>query len=297
VWFSNELIEVGIAPDGFAIRLRGERHVRQHEVSAAGDWHCALVKLEAELLSWRPVGVRSRLGRPALSVALSLNYVRFFRLPWSESLLNRGRAAVFAATQFASAGSPHGAVPDAFSYLVEDAPPGAPRLACAIEHALLVALDDMARRTNTRLVSATSWVVAAMNMHARHLPTEGWFVAIEDAHLALVTLSAGVACEIAVTAWSDEGSSFYPGTGSGWRIALARLERRVRLRSARAEGLPIFLLDASSRGVVASAADLVSLPLVTFIVPEHLALPERVDTLPTESGGAHSSLALPGAGA
>jgi len=301
VWFSKEAIEAGIAPGGFAIRLRGERHARRHAGYATGDWAGALAELETMLRSHRPTGARSRLGRPALSVALSLGYARFFRLPWSEPLLKRGRWAAFAAAQFAaqfaSASSGSGAAPDSFSFLVEDAPPGAPRLACAIEHALLVALNELARRTNTRLISASPWIAAAINLHARHLPADGWFAAIEDGHLALVMLSEGVAREIAIAPWPDETSSRHPGTPSDWRISLARLECRMRLRSARPAGLPLILLDASGRGAVSGPTDLADLPLVTFAAAEHVAMPERTEAPSTELGVAHLSFALPGAAA
>ena len=63
MWFSKEVIEAGIAPGGFAMRLRGERHARRRENYTAGDWADALAGLEAMLASHRSAGGRIRIPR------------------------------------------------------------------------------------------------------------------------------------------------------------------------------------------------------------------------------------------
>lgn len=296
MWLS-ETVEVGLAPAALAVRRRAGRVVEYQPPTPTtrGDWHAPLSALGSWLRS--PEATRRR-GRLALSVALSLECVHFFRLPWSETLRDFGKAPILAAMQFSAqftttGGTAHGVggiAPEARDYWVEDAPPGAPRLACAVDRALLTALDELVRRTGVRIDSVAPWPVIALNRHARQLPADGWFAVIERTQVALVVLAGGAAREIAVAPWSNDARS----TGSGWHAALARLECRVRLRGGRAEGLPLALLDASNLNVVCGTGDLAGLGLQRFtamqlgnpVQPTDVEQPSSVWTL----AGSHDPL-------
>jgi hypothetical protein len=274
-------VEVGLAPGACAVRWHAGRAVayRSPTPAARDDWHAPLTALESWLCS--PEVTRRR-GRLALSVALSLEGTRFFRLPWSEALGDFEKAPLLAAAQFAaqftaSGGTNHdvGAARETHAYWVEDALPGEPRLVCAVDLALLTPLDELARRTGVRIVSVTPWLVTALNRHARQLPADGWFAVVEASQVGLVALAGGAAREIATAPWSKDARS----VDSGWRVALARLECRMRLRSGRAEDLPLALLDASNVPVVSGGCDLSKLKLQRSAVQQQSGMSQSTDVV------------------
>lgn len=282
--WSSRIAEIGLARGKCAVRWGGQRVTgRMLPVSVPAPvpaspecWTAPLAALDVWLAS---LGQSTQRSRPALSIALGLDAAHFFRLPWTEALRDFRKAPQLAAAQFTmqfaaspATGSAAAAAPEAFAYWVEDAPPGAPRLACAVEQALLTGLDEMAKRRKTRIVSVAPWVVTALNRHASRLPANGWFAAMERDHLAVVTLSDGVAHEIAVAPWSRCEAS---GT-SNWQVALKAVIGRTALRSGRAEELPLAVLDVSDTSVVSGMGDLSDVLLKHFVTPEHIALAQSV---------------------
>lgn len=121
--------------------------------SAPGDWLAALAAL-TELLS----GMKRE--RADVTVILSNRFVRFALLPWSENLRHHHEEMAYARHRFASI---HGEEAEKWEIRLSPGGPGEPRVASAVDPALLQALRDRFKETRLRLISIQPYLMAAYN--------------------------------------------------------------------------------------------------------------------------------------
>ncbi|HET7596859.1 MAG TPA: hypothetical protein VFK15_07995 [Burkholderiales bacterium] len=150
--------------------------------NAAADWPAAL-ELMPQLLPQRK---RRRLS---VTVVLSDRFVRYAVLPWSEVLKTETEWLALARHRFVSV---HGGLAEQWQLRVAKAPYGCPRLACAMDVALLAELQK-AIGARARLVSVQPHLMACYNRLAPGLRRGScWLVIDEAGRLTVALLEKGV---------------------------------------------------------------------------------------------------------
>lgn len=119
-----------------------------------------------------------------LSVVLSSHFVRYAVLPWSEALGSEEEWLAFARHTFSSV---YGAAADSWHCRVSPAGREEPRLASAIDAALLESL-----RALPRVASVQPYLMSAFNARRRLLEgKDGWLVVQEPGRLTLALVKGG----------------------------------------------------------------------------------------------------------
>ena len=188
----RERLLVGVSPSGLTlVRIKGllrPRVVDKRVVScdpAFGPehWHGAAAALQDEAAQLRG-------GALDVTLVLSNHFVRYALVPWNEALAGESEELAFARHCFAKI---HGERARSWTVSLSQEPAGAPRIASAIDAALLDAIracfpsDD-----GTRLVSLQPCLMAAANFWYRPVAQEdAWILISESDRVCLALRSNG----------------------------------------------------------------------------------------------------------
>jgi len=194
--------------------LAGE-HDEQLTAEATGGWDAALAALDARLSeeAWSGAGVQ---------VVLCDHWVRYAIVPWSAALASASERLAFARQILAA--SFGDAVAD-WTVCLAEAPPGCPRIACALPPTLLEGVHSACAKPGVRLASIQPQLISAFNSRRHLLPTaRGWFVTLEEGLLAAARLGR--------EGWDRVHTV---RIGADWTRELRRLATFGRLASSSAE--------------------------------------------------------------
>jgi hypothetical protein len=175
------------------------------------SWEPAVAALVSALASF------ARRGE-SLTVVLSNHFCHYTVLPALPSLANREEDEAYARHTF---GEIYGDLANSWTLRVSGDSPAEPRVAGAIDHALLRALQATARNAGVRLSSVQPLLMAAFNAFADRLAGESvWFVVQEPGRICVSLSTRG-------SLRSVRGSP----AGTHWASALPRLiERETQLQ-------------------------------------------------------------------
>lgn len=172
--FPNRLVITGVPP----------RTATQEVVALAPaptPWQAAVDALPDALARHAP-------RRAELTCVLSNHFVRYVLLPWNAQL--QTEAAWLALARHRLAGI-YGQQADAWTLRVTATAPRGPRIACAIETALLAALQAKTAGGHARLASVQPHLMAAFNAVRRRLPGASCWLVVEEAGCLLLALIEG----------------------------------------------------------------------------------------------------------
>jgi hypothetical protein len=126
----------------------------------------------------------------AVTVVLSNHFVRYSLLAWNPSLTRDDEWLAYARHRLALV---HGNATEEWVIRCAETSPRGPRLACAVDRALLAVLDERITAAGGTLISVQPYLMAAFN-HIRlaigHGP--GWAVIQEPGRLTLALIKDGV---------------------------------------------------------------------------------------------------------
>jgi hypothetical protein len=193
--WSRERIEVRLAPHAIALRRlsRGTRvrelgsyHFEVEAVNGTHDWKPALAMLNSrfEALAWR---------KADLDVVLSGHFTRLMLMPWTANVSEQD-AAAYARHQFNVI---YGSNADAWSVCLGVAHPRRPRVAAAIEIALIEALTAQAASYDMRLCSLRPLLSSLVDaLPANDQALSGWVALAEPGSVHVACLDAGHCIDI-----------------------------------------------------------------------------------------------------
>jgi hypothetical protein len=128
--------------------------------------------------------------RTRVDVVLSQHFVRSTLVPANLALKNREEEETFALHSIAQANSD---LAGEWRLRFADARPGIPKLACAVEGALLDTLEHTVAAADNKLASVRPYFVAAYDGRRRQLAKQSaWFVALESDRCCLMRLQDGL---------------------------------------------------------------------------------------------------------
>ena len=195
-WFpgkprTRHRVRVGLAPDrvvlaeyggGLKASLTRAEALFVEPRPDAPRWRAAVDSLSSALAS-------SEAGRPALTVILSSQLVRYAVLPWNPGLKGEEDWLAYARHRLQSV---HGASTEDWDVRVCATAPHGPRLVSATDRALLEALDAAAAAAGGTLESVQPYLMAAFN-HAGPIPGDStfWLVLEEPGRLTLALIQDG----------------------------------------------------------------------------------------------------------
>lgn len=147
----------------------------------AAEWRAAVDALPEILLS---------LKYPEASVVLADQFVRYALLPWNASIKNEEQWLALARHRLAAI---YGPVASGWEVKLADTAPKGPRLACAVDRALIEELAAKFVAANVRLTSVQPFLIAAFNRIRRHIGNGScWLVVEEPGRLTLAFIQRGV---------------------------------------------------------------------------------------------------------
>ena len=172
----NKQLRIGLAPD--RIYVSGARAI---ELAANdGSWNAPLQALASSL-----GGVKGE-----AAVVLADQFVRYALLPYNETLKTREQWLALATHRFNTLHGPRAAE---WQITVTETAPMGPRLACAVDRALVAQLMDVFAKANMRLVSVQPFLVAAFNRIRKTVGNGScWIVVEEPGRLTLALIQRGM---------------------------------------------------------------------------------------------------------
>ena len=185
---SRNQVRIGLCPDQLVVARasQGWRRTTPEKtiiaVEPAGDtacWHAAVDALAAAITPGS-----------AVTVVLSNHFVRYALLPWNPSLTRDDEWLAFARHRLALV---HGNATEEWVVRCAETSPHGPRLACAVDRALLAVLDERISAAGATLISVQPYLMAAFN-HIRLAIGNGpgWAVVHEPGRLTLALIQDGV---------------------------------------------------------------------------------------------------------
>ena len=193
-----ESLTVGFAPAELVVR--GEK-LRCDPDYGAEAWHGALERLKG-----------LDLGNARVTIELSSHLVRYALVPWSDALATPAEEEVYVRHHFARI---HGEKAKAWAVRATEAPPGAPRLASAVDASLIASLKDAFRGKKATLVSIQPALMRRFNAARKSVPKDGAWLVIAEPERACIALHGG-------SHWRA-----VQNTKGEWRAALERERHRV----------------------------------------------------------------------
>ncbi len=189
--------------------------------SEANHWEPALDALDSRLDETVWHGAVARL-------IVADHWVHYAIVPWSEALTDHDERIQHACHCLTKI---YGAVVSQWTVTMNDAPPGALQVACAIPTVLLNRIQEMTEARGLRLKSVQPQLIAAFNGWRGRLPKAGgWFVTLEEGSLAAAHFNAN--------GWDRVHSV---RIGNDWEIELRRLQTFGRLaRTSMVDG-PVYV--------------------------------------------------------
>lgn len=192
----NDRLLVAIRPDritllrmarGWRPTVKAKAIVPCLQDGQSPKWKAAMAAL-ADILQqkeWR---------RTRVDVVLSQHFVRSALVPANLALKNREEEETFALHCLAQANSD---LTGEWRLSFADARPGIPKLACAVEGALLDTLEHTVAAAGNKLASVRPYFVAAYDGRRRQLAKQSaWFVALESDRCCLMRLQDGLLLRI-----------------------------------------------------------------------------------------------------
>ncbi len=167
-------VRIGLGPE--RIFISGAKTV---ELAAnEGSWNAAVDALP---------GVFS--GNGEAQIVIADQFVRYALLPWNETLKTAEQWLALAKHRFIALHGPRAAEWDV---KVTETAPNGPRLACAVDRALIEKLADNAVASNVRLLSVQPFLVAAFNRIRGQIGNGNcWLVVEEPGRLTLALIQRG----------------------------------------------------------------------------------------------------------
>jgi len=124
-----------------------------------------------------------------VTVVVSNHYVRYALVPWSEALTSAAEEEAYLRHHFAKI---HGERAKAWALRASEAPHGTPRLASAVDKALIDALKAcFPPKGKSRLVSVQPALMAVFNGARGAIPKGGAWLALAEPERACVALHMG----------------------------------------------------------------------------------------------------------
>jgi hypothetical protein len=165
---------IGLAPSGVSF---GEEVLPCDPSSGAENWLAAVAALRTLPLPGRKV-----------AVVLSNHFVRYALVPWSSALSTAEEEDAYVRHHFARI---HGERANAWALRWTLSPRGVPRLATAVDNALITALrDTFPVGGKARLVSVQPHLIAAYHRCRDAIPATGAWLAVAEGDRACVALHA-----------------------------------------------------------------------------------------------------------
>lgn len=170
----NKQLRIGLAPD--RIYVSGQKAIELP--SNDGSWTAAVEALE---------GLKGMKGEAA--VVLADQFVRYTLLPWNETLKTAEQWNALASHRFTTL---HGPKAGEWQINVAETAPMGPRLACAVDRALIQKLAEVFVKINVRLASVQPFLVAAFNRIRKTVGNGScWIVVEEPGRLTLSLIQKG----------------------------------------------------------------------------------------------------------
>ena len=168
-------LRIGIGPDRLMVAGAKAIEVAQ----ADGGWEAPLKAL--------PELIKGKSGEASIVVADQ--FVRYVLLPWNEALKTPEQWLALARHRF---GGLHGARAAEWEVKVTPTAPEGPRLACAVDRALINELTGALAAAGMKLVSVQPFLVAAYNRIRKTVGNGScWVVVEERGRLTLVLIQRG----------------------------------------------------------------------------------------------------------
>ncbi len=147
-----------------------DRGVGRDPEAGQPPWSAALDTLSGQLAR-----LRARGGD--LAVVLASEFVRYRVVPWSDAI---GSPDEFEAYLHICFEEVYGAEVSAWNVRASREPAGCPRLAAAVDHALIDGLRTVAEGAGLRLVSVQPYLMAAFNRLASSIRQDDFIVAVAE---------------------------------------------------------------------------------------------------------------------
>lgn len=182
------------------------------------------------------------LGEPGtakgdLEVVLSNHFVRYQLVPWSAQVVNPRELGLYAAAQFEEV---FGEVSAQWEIAIAPAAARAPRLAAAVDRALLEAIRAAAAASPLRLRSVQPYLMAAYNgVAARSRDAELVFMLVESGRACILTRKDGRWRSVSAATVADEPAKL-----------AALLERELRLGEWSAQPGPSLVVHCAHRSAL-----------------------------------------------
>jgi hypothetical protein len=150
------------------------------ETEGSEPWRSPVAAL-GDALASLPRGTRCR-------VVVSSSFARYALVPFSPTLVDRKANEVLAGHVFRHI---YGEQAEAWACRVSPAAAGRKRVACALDAALLEAIESAARASGAVIEAIEPALIAAFNGARRELPNSCWFASAEAERVALGLLRDG----------------------------------------------------------------------------------------------------------
>jgi hypothetical protein len=186
---------------------------------------------------WMPAveGLRGWLeSRPSsrgaeLQLVLSNRFVRYAVLPWCDGVVTRAEREAQARHLLRGT---YGDAADQWHVRVGDTGHGEPALVCAVDRALIEAVQALAEGARVRLAAVQPLLMLAFNRFRREMGREACLLVLEPGALCCAVWNDGRWQTVQVSQVGPQG----------WDEAL--VERQIAVH-ALPPGMPVFLFDAS----------------------------------------------------
>jgi hypothetical protein len=238
-------VRVGLCPDRLVLAAYrgGPRRALPGSMSAgeivaldaesgAARWEAAVNALPSALAAWAP-------GKPRATVILSNHFVRYAVLPWNDALKSEDEWLAYARHRLESV---HGHAAAEWNLRVAGTAAQGARVVCAVDQALLDAVDARVAESGAELVSVQPYLMTAFNRMRERLDADRcWLVIEEPDRLTIALIQDG--------AWSSIRCRRVEGD---WRRGLTEILERESATLA---------LEAQCNEVVIHAPEPFDIPL------------------------------------
>lgn len=159
---------------GLRPRISGKRLVECAPGPVEAPWEGALLALPEALTAEDCRGAEA-------SVVLSNHFVRYALVPWSDEVQDSQEEMALTRYCFASA---YGDAAETWAFRLSPGKPRAPRMASAVDRALVESLREAFKAAGLRLASIQPYLMAGVN-HWRAIfgGAPGWFALVEPGRL------------------------------------------------------------------------------------------------------------------
>lgn len=237
---SRERLIVSLAPGAVSwLKLGGRipkvvaRHTAQADPAYGQEsWQGAVAALRSAAEAWRK-------DKVAVTIVLSNHFVRYVLVPPSTGVSGTEEEHALAQFYFSKV---HGERSRAWDVRLSDARLDTPRLACAIDSALLDSLRAcFPPEGRPKLVSIQPLLMSAFNFWRRQFPAGGaWFLLVEPERACLGLLSGQnwVTVQNAKGHFPDEQAWVNLLDRERWRVDLERMPDTVLVHAPSSSGAP-----------------------------------------------------------